>query len=130
MYGLFYYFNGLNRSFNSLGDKKATKLLIDFLSHKETTVRWEAAYSLGKIKDPRSIKALIVSLKDKNQTVISHAADALGKMKENSAVEPLIHLLKYKELRYHAISALKNITSQDYGLDIDKWLKWWKENLK
>ncbi len=118
------------RILGTLGDKKATKLLIDLLSHKEAAVRWEAAYSLGKIKDPCSVKALIVSLKDSNQTVVSHAADALGKIRENSAVEPLVHLLKNKELRYHAVSALKNITDQDFGLDFNKWLKWWEENLK
>jgi len=89
------------RILGDFGDKKATELLIDLLSHKEATVRWEAAYSLGKIKDPRSVKSLIVSLKDNNQTVVTHAA-----------------------------SALKSITNQDFGLDVNKWLNWWKENLK
>jgi hypothetical protein len=89
------------RILGDFGDKNATKLLIDLLSHKEATVRWEAAYSLGKIKDPRSVNALIVSLKDDNQTVVTHAA-----------------------------SALKRITNQDFGRDVNKWLKWWEENLK
>ena len=89
------------RILGDFGDKKAAKLLIDLLSHKEATVRWEAADSLGKIKDPRSVNALIVSLKDTNQTVVTHAA-----------------------------SALKRITNQDFGRDVNKWLKWCEENLE
>lgn len=120
------------RILGDLGNNRATKLLIDLLSHEHATVRWDSAHSLGKIGDPRAVKALIVSLKDENHTVVSNAIDALGKIKDSSAIEPLIYILKRKELqlRKHALSALKNITGQDFGLDFNKWLKWWKEKSK
>ncbi|MBN1270763.1 MAG: HEAT repeat domain-containing protein [Candidatus Aminicenantes bacterium] len=116
------------RILGDLGDKRATKLLIGFLSHEDATVRWDAASSLGKTGDPLAVKALIVTLKDDNNTVVSNAADALGKIKDSSAVEPLIYLLKRKELqlREQALLALKNITKLDFGLDFNKWLEWWK----
>ncbi len=113
-----------------LGDKKAAALLIHFLNHPEATVRWSAAHSLGQVKDPGAVKPLITSLRDKNETVVCTAIDALGKIKDASALEPLIALLKDQYpiiIRQHAASALKNITSRDFGNDYRQWEKWWKE---
>jgi len=119
------------RILGDLGSNRATKLLTGLLSHEHATVRWDSAYSLGKIGDPHAVEALIISLKDENQTVVSNAIDALGKIKDRSAIEPLIYILKREELqlRHHAFSALKNITGQDFGVDFNKWLEWWKDRL-
>ncbi len=113
-----------------IGDKNAAALLIHLLNHQEATVRWAAAHSLGQVKDFGAVKPLITCLRDKNETVVYTAIDALGMIKAASAIEPLIALLEDRYsiiIHQHAASALKNITSRDFGKDYHQWVKWWKE---
>jgi len=67
--------------------------LIEDLMYGETTVRSNAAHSLGEIGDPRAVDPLIETLKDGNARVRSSAAYSLGEIGDPRAVDPLIETL-------------------------------------
>jgi vesicle coat complex subunit len=116
----------------SLASAKDDKvaILIKKLKHKDVKIREEAAETLGELKDPRAVEPLIKALKDKDSRVRSEAAIALGKLRDPRAVEPLIEALKDKdpEVPPNADYALREITGQDFGVNPEKWQKWWEEN--
>jgi hypothetical protein len=55
----------------------ATDYLIDSLSNRNVTVRWEAAKALGSIADPKAASALVRALMDESFEVQWLAAEAL-----------------------------------------------------
>ncbi|MFN3699646.1 MAG: HEAT repeat domain-containing protein, partial [Dictyoglomus sp.] len=93
-------------------------------------VRGAAAKALGEIKDKRAVEPLISALKDEDWYVREAAAYALGEIGDSRAVEPLISALKDKDeiFQFVAKEALKKITGMDFGIDYEKWNKWWQEN--
>ena len=66
--------------------EKTTDALINALRDEDSSVRGEAAYSLGVIKSVKTTEQLIQALKDENSYVRCGAANALGQMRSEKAV--------------------------------------------
>lgn len=67
-------------------------------AQKESAVRAEAAYALGKIKDPRAVEPLILVIKDDKYykhyyEAIEAAIRALGEIGDPRAIEPLLSVI-------------------------------------
>jgi len=58
------------------------------------------------------------------------AALALGRLNDPLAIEPLIAALKIENtsMREKVADALKRITGQDFGQNVEDWEKWWREH--
>lgn len=119
----------------ALGERKEPEgidALIYILQNDENEwKRFSAADFLRRAYTPRALKALVPALKDKSGYVRDNVAIMLKhNIKSPALVEPLIGALKENDrfVREIAIEALKNITGQDFQLDIAKWMLWWQEN--
>jgi HEAT repeat protein len=110
------------RALGEIGDPRAVEPLIATLKNGNS----EAAKALGKIGDPRAVEPLIATLKGKNSLTFLAAFDALENLGP-SAVEALIAALKEEEHEAFA-RLLKAITGQDFGIDSNRWEKWWKKH--
>ncbi|NWJ46053.1 MAG: HEAT repeat domain-containing protein [Chloroflexi bacterium] len=79
-------------------------LLTHTLKDEDSSMRYWAAWTLGKIKNPRAIEPLIYTLSDENFEVIEAAADALAGFGELSVL-PLINALKINNIGIYSWSA-------------------------
>lgn len=70
-------------------DKQACQVLISALTDAATTIRTEAAATLGQVNYPPAIPHLILALRDRDLDVRKAAVSSLGKVGDRSAVEPL-----------------------------------------
>jgi HEAT repeat protein len=73
--------------------EEATPTLIEALQHTESSVRHNAAHTLGKIGSGRAVEALTTCLQDTDMRVRLKAAYALGQIGDSRAIEPLVALL-------------------------------------
>jgi|GEM_PF-3194741 len=130
-------------------DPRAVSVLIDFVNLEEIR-KEEDAYrlamglnALAETEDPKAVDFLISALSDPDLNVRCHACPPLANkgIKDFRAVEPLIALLKdikdmkkRKDPLYDAIfedwveGTLNVITGKRFGVDPEKWRKWWEEN--
>jgi HEAT repeat protein len=129
----------------------AVEPLILAMKNTNKHVRRYVTEALGQIGDKRCIESLIAAFRDQDENVRTFASYALENMKwepeENEskayyllarnkwdklvkmgkpAVEPLIFALTDpdKNIRKNVLRPLYRITKQDFGENIDKWLKW------
>ncbi len=100
------------------------------MKDKQWEYRSQAAWTLGKMGNRRAVEPLIAALKDENWEVRENVVWALGDIKDTRAIEPLINTLsdKNSEVRKDAARSLREITGQNFGGNLTKWQKWWKEN--
>ncbi|MHC4103661.1 MAG: HEAT repeat domain-containing protein [Planctomycetota bacterium] len=58
------------------------------------------------------------------------AASLLRKIKDPRAIKPLIRALRDKDedVQYLALSALREITGEDFGKNRSEWQNWWRKN--
>lgn len=115
---------------NTKAAKQAVSEFIAALKDKDSIVREGAAWALGAVKDPLTVELLVVLLKDENYPVRRTTILALGEMNDRRAVEPLINALRDEDssIRDLAGIALRKITKENYGENIDKWQEWWERN--
>jgi len=113
-----------------IGDSRAVNGLIQLLGDPVKYVRDEAARALGRLKDPSAVPALIVVLEDSSEQVRYNAAEALGEIKDPRAIEPLIQKLNDADPKVQGESerVLMVMTGNDFGLDAERWSRWWAEN--
>ena len=90
-------------------------------------VRIFAISSLVKLEQT-SVPVMIKSLKNSNDLVAAGAAAVLGRIGDKSAVKPLIKVLSRKDVEKQAAAALKIITHQNFGNEINAWIQWAKNN--
>jgi HEAT repeat protein len=121
-------------------DPRSVELLISSFKDENADVRiraiqilsgWADKWQSEPIKDFRVVSPLIIILlRDKDPEVRLNAACALGKIENRLAILPLIIALKDKEsnVRKWALSALVELTQQDFGQDPVKWREWWEKN--
>jgi HEAT repeat protein len=85
------------------------------LGDEESVVRWQAAYTIGRIGSPEAVELLIHTLNDGESAVRDGAARALGRIGSPEAVEPLTHALDDEEsvVRGGAADALGDIGSPE-----------------
>jgi HEAT repeat protein len=74
--------------------RKEITELIKELKHKDSSVRRNAAETLGMIGDEKAVDSLILILKDKNRFVRQEAIAALGKIGGARLVGPVTQALK------------------------------------
>jgi hypothetical protein len=116
-------------SLGEIGDDRAVEpLLARLRDESDPGVRTAAARALGRMPDG-AIGPLVSMLKDDSPELRRTAAEALGSTGNWRAVEPLIGALKGERVsvRSSVRDALRKLTNQDFGLDHQAWLRWWKE---
>lgn len=113
-----------------LDDPHAVKTLIELLKRPDESI--DVVDALGERKDAYTVDLLIGALKDNNSKVRNRATYALGLIQDPRAMKPLIEMLKdvTVDVQKDAAWALERITGQSFGVDYDKWVKWWQENKK
>jgi len=133
-------------------DPRATDALIDFIKTPEVQEDEEGYFlslalnSLSNIGDEKAKKFFLSSFQDERLGFRALIALSLGNMAQKKikifeAIEPLILLLKdlveakegknpefYNEYLDWTEEALRSITEQNFGIDVAKWEKWYKEN--
>ena len=77
-----------------LRERRNIEGLVKALSHKEWTVRSEAAEALGELGDQRAVPALIGALEDKYWGVCRNAIKALAMFKDPDSVTSLLRVLQ------------------------------------
>jgi len=111
-----------------LKDVRAVEPLIATLKDPQPEVRGVAAGALGDIGEARAVEPLISTLADPQSSVRRTAVMALGQIRDLRAVEPLVGALGDQEeyVRKAAAEALNKITGQEFGLNQEAWMHWWK----
>jgi WD40 repeat protein len=104
------------------------RVWVDSSGKTERMETWDhrsaAGDALARIGEP-AVGPLIAALKDERADLRHLAAWALGKIGDTRAVEPLIPVLSsHYHDRAAAREALKAITGQDFGEDVDRWREW------
>jgi HEAT repeat protein len=105
----------LSMVLGSLGDRRATPLLIDGLQHDtEVENRIYAAMSLGDLRDPAALPALEQAAKDSEKDIRKAAYYALGTMGDASAVPVLVSGLEDEvaDVRWNAAIALSRFNDR------------------
>jgi HEAT repeat protein len=101
--------------------------LVDFLGHKNTSIREATAWSLGSIGDPGAAPALVKALSDSKADVRRNATWALGTIGDPAAVGALIYTLNdTKEelpIRQNAAWALGRIGDPKATADLVEGLR-------
>jgi len=120
-------------------DPRAVEPLIEILNKEEDgDILVKTIDALIEIEDPKAIPPLISTLNHKDLGNRWYACQIIEKLARKGiidyqAVEPLISILK-KDSKYvikegfpynAAEEALKVITGQDFGEDVEKWELWW-----
>ena len=115
-------------------DARAVEPLILVLNDRNFRVRAGAARALGQLQDERAIDPLLVALEDDGALVRANAAEALGRLGASSdvAVEALVALLEDEAriVQNRAMPALREITGERLGDDVEAWLAWWEERVE
>ena len=92
-------------AFGNLGDRRATKYLIQGLKFNEEFVRTEAVIALGKLKDKRAIPHLLSSLNDYDLFSRIEVCKSLIILEDNRGIELLLSYLESPDLQTKIESA-------------------------
>ena len=76
----------LINTLGNLGDKRATKPILQQLASKNIDLLVASIFALGKLKDTRAVSSLVDLLTHKKEKVGKYAAQSLGKIGDPSAV--------------------------------------------
>jgi len=95
-------------------------------------VRITALETLMKHKADRALTLKSASdlLRDKNPAVRTTAVQSLRELRERDGLRALVDRLPDASwrLRYDIITALKDLTGQDFGFDAKAWFNWYQAN--
>lgn len=67
--------------------------LLGALEHRDSSIRWQAAWVLGKLKSPVAVPGLVETLDDPDWIVRNEVAVALAMVGSPDAVPPLVEVL-------------------------------------
>jgi HEAT repeat protein len=113
-------------------DRRFLDELFAALSARRPAVREAAAQTLAVLADARLVTRLQELAADRGAelAVRQTALWTLGRCGRKQAARALIdHLADENELlRRAAVSALHDLSGQDYGLDVGRWQKWWNDH--
>ncbi len=98
----------LSMVLGTIGDRRATPVLVEALSDRETDTRLYALIALGELKDPASVPRLIEATHDSDKDVRKTAFYALGEIHDPKAVDSLVAGLddQVPDVRWNAAIAL------------------------
>lgn len=129
-----YVLSSLVKTAGCMKDDESVKILVKLLDSNSQGIRKDAAYALGEIKRNQALTPLINRLKiEKDDRVQCSISFALGELGDKEAIEPIIKTTKLSidkngYMQYEGPKALKKITGQDFGYDVDKYEQWWNKN--
>lgn len=103
--------------------RAAVQPLIEALKCDRTSVRIEAARTLGRLRDPRAIKPLREAMRDRDQVVCNTAAQALSKIKDPEVVALQIRSLKDADVRARLAASSALATQLEPGMLDEKALR-------
>jgi len=113
--------------------------LMRALEDPDERVRLAAARALARNHDDAAYEPLVTLLKDGSLFVRDEAALALGDLGEMRAAMDLVEAVADPRnmvseegrdwARWGAVKALIKITGQDFGLKVDQWKEWIKNNM-
>ncbi len=113
--------------------------LIGGLEDPDERVRLAASWALARNRDGAAYEPLITLLKDGSLFVRNEAAIALGDLGDPRAAIPLVEAAAAPRnaaseegrdwARWGAVKALVKLTGQDFGLKVDQWKEWIKNNM-
>jgi HEAT repeat protein len=98
----------LSMVLGSLGDRRATPLLVEALADKDADTRIYALLALGELRDPAAVPAMMQAARDEENDVRKTALYTLGGMGDARAVPLLVSTLEdpVADLRFNAAVAL------------------------
>jgi HEAT repeat protein len=98
----------LSMVLGTIGDRRATPVLLEALGDRETETRLYAIIALGELKDPASVPQLIETTRDGDKDVRKTAFYALGEIHDPRAVDALVAGLddQVADARWNAAIAL------------------------
>ena len=98
----------LSMVLGTIGDRRATPLLIEALNDRETETRLYALIALGELKDPTSVPSIVEATRDGDKDVRKTAFYALGEIHDPRAVDALVAGLEDRvpDVRWNAAIAL------------------------
>jgi hypothetical protein len=115
--------------------------ILERLSSKDATERWEAVDQIRKRRDKALVPYVLPLLDDRDTFVRAQAVYTLGELRATEAVPKLVKLLRDDELmiREESLTSLVVITGQNYRFDVDgsrdvrekgikRWEQWLGEN--
>ncbi|MEM9065520.1 MAG: HEAT repeat domain-containing protein [Planctomycetota bacterium] len=121
------------------GRPEHVAILIERLDDETELVRLEAARGLQRLHNPIAIEPLIALLEQEtdevtrvqllvepNAEIRAAAADALGQYADRRVISSLATALNDADLivNRNALSSLRTLTGQDFGMDPRGWLEW------
>jgi len=109
-------------------EEKTIKALAN-IDDPDQVIRLNAIRELGTLKALNASTALVDSLQDNDPFVRRISAWALGQMDDASGIAPLINALSDNEelVRDQVHTSLVTLTKQDFGMEAEAWVTWWRE---
>jgi HEAT repeat protein len=104
----------LSMVLGTIGDRRATPLLVEALADHETDTRLYALIALGELKDPASVPRLAEATRDGDKDIRKTAFYALGEIHDPRAVDALVAGLddRVPDVRWNAAIALAQFGDQ------------------
>jgi HEAT repeat protein len=98
----------------TLGDRRATPLLLDGLNDRDTDNRIYALMALGELRDPAAIPRIAQAVKDDDKDVRATAYYTLGAIGDPSAIPTLVNGLQEEapDVRWNAAIGLSRFGDQ------------------
>lgn len=98
----------LSMVLGTIGDHRATPVLLEALNDRETETRIYALLALGELKDPAAVPRMVEAAHDGDKDVRKTAFFALGEIHDPSAVDVLVSGLEdpVADVRWNAAIAL------------------------
>jgi HEAT repeat protein len=98
----------------TLGDRRATPLLMDGLNDRDTDNRIYALMALGELRDPAAIPRIAQAVKDDDKDVRATAYYTLGAIGDASAIPTLVNGLQEEapDVRWNAAIGLSRFGDQ------------------
>lgn len=103
------------------------------LADPDPLVRTAAVVALTAIEAPQSGDAIVAQIRaEQENTVRPSLADAAQKLRLGPAVPFLIDWLEIDnaQVKGSSMEALRTLTAQNYGFEVQKWREWWALNGK
>lgn len=125
------------RGLSMHGEPRHVPILVQGLTDADKQVRLEAARGLQRLHDPVAVEGLLAATKEparyppqpdeeEEPDIRAEAAVSLGQYAQPRVVEALIAAVRDDSLAVNraALSSLRTLTGQDFGLDHDAWVAW------
>lgn len=111
------------------GSKDAVPPLVQATKSPKERVGVAAADALMLVKDTSAAPALIEMLSGGTWRTQGAAINALSVIRVRESIAPLIAYVKDSvgRPREDARAALVSVTTQDFGLNVERWEQWWKD---